>query len=237
MSVRAVKEEAPSPLGVHLYLVAYNAACCVLWSICLFQTTALLINGHAITDFLEPLRKVLFLAQNLALLEVVHSLTGLVRSHWFTVALQVTSRLAILWCVVYLAPNSTEQLAFVVMVLAWCAIEVPRYFFYIVSLLFPDSIPFALTWIRYSLFILLYPAGIYGEVCCLLAALPLLAKARPLSLDMPNPYNFAFDFYSVLWYSALLYVPGSPFLYLHMLKLRNKKLGEPSDEATKKKKK
>lgn len=67
--------------------------------------------------------------------------------------------------------------------------------------------PFPLFWLRYSLFAVLYPSGITGELLQVVKALPQL---RHISL--------------ALWYMAalalLLYIPGSPFMYMHMLRQR-----------------
>ena len=56
-------------------------------------------------------------------------------------------------------------------------------------------------------------------------ALPTIRKNRPLSLTMPNEYNFAFDYYYACFVAIACYVPGLPELYLHMVKQRKKVLG------------
>jgi very-long-chain (3R)-3-hydroxyacyl-CoA dehydratase len=56
-------------------------------------------------------------------------------------------------------------------------------------------------------------------------ALPTIRKERPLSLTMPNSYNFAFDYYYACFLAIACYVPGLPELYLHMVKQRKKVLG------------
>ena len=52
------------------------------------------------------------------------------------------------------------------MVAAWACVEVPRYLFYAVNLFAsgPHKIPMPLFWLRYTLFVVLYPAGISGEL-------------------------------------------------------------------------
>lgn len=56
-------------------------------------------------------------------------------------------------------------------------------------------------------------------------ALPTIRKERPLSISMPNEYNFAFDYYYACFLAIACYVPGLPELYLHMVKQRKKVLG------------
>ena len=53
------------------------------------------------------------------------------------------------------------------MILSWASVEVPRYAFYVAALVSGDSTkatPFPLFWLRYSLFAVLYPTGITGEL-------------------------------------------------------------------------
>lgn len=61
---------------------------------------------------------------------------------------------------------------------------------------------------RYTLFIILYPVGVTGELLCLYAALPTVAKTRMYSVSMPNALNATFDLHSTLIVFALLYLPG-----------------------------
>lgn len=53
------------------------------------------------------------------------------------------------------------------MILSWASVEVPRYAFYMAALITGDSTkktPYPLFWLRYSLFAVLYPTGIVGEL-------------------------------------------------------------------------
>lgn len=45
---------------------------------------------------------------------------------------------------------------------SWCLVEVPRYSFYATNIL--GITPAPLLWLRYSLFSVLYPTGITGEL-------------------------------------------------------------------------
>jgi very-long-chain (3R)-3-hydroxyacyl-CoA dehydratase len=53
------------------------------------------------------------------------------------------------------------------MILSWSLVEVPRYAFYVMALITGDATkktPYWLFWLRYSLFAVLYPTGITGEL-------------------------------------------------------------------------
>lgn len=52
---------------------------------------------------------------------------------------------------------------------SWACVEVPRYAFYALNLI--NAVPYPLFWLRYSLFAVLYPTGITGELGCMFYAL------------------------------------------------------------------
>lgn len=63
--------------------------------------------------------------------------------------------------------SSTEQPGAALMILSWASVEVPRYAFYMAAIITGDSTkktPYPLFWLRYSLFAVLYPTGIVGEL-------------------------------------------------------------------------
>jgi len=97
------------------------------------------------------------------------------------------------------------------MIMSWSAVEVPRYLFYVAALLSGDATkgtPFHIFWLRYSLFAVLYPSGITGEVTVFLAA------AKDPAFQELVGETFAIHFYSA--FLPAVYALGSPFMILNM---------------------
>jgi hypothetical protein len=98
------------------------------------------------------------------------------------------------------------------MILSWSLVEIFRYMFYAAALVTGDSTkgtPFPLFWLRYSLFAILYPTGITGEVTCFLKA----------ASDPKFGAFFVSAGVAHLVYARILpliYVFGSPFMILNM---------------------
>ena len=213
-----------------MYLVLYNLFSTAAWGYTAFLAiTHLFVENGAYADLFEAVELPLKIAQTTALLEIVHAMTGLVRSSVFTTFLQVTSRIFLLWAICDLVPESRSDWGFALMILSWCAVEIPRYLFYALKEL--NAVPYILTWIRYSLFMVLYPSGISGELLCATAALPFIKEREIWTLRMPNQYNFPFDYYYFCIFALFVYIPGSPVLYSHMLKLRSKMLARENEKA------
>ena len=94
------------------------------------------------------------------------------------------------------------------------------------NIVLEGQVPAKLTWLRYNLFIPLYPVGMLAELRIMYLSLPYLEKTKLHTLEMPNSYNFAFDYYTFIKYLAMVY----PFvwfpMYLHMFKQRSKKMNK-----------
>jgi hypothetical protein len=108
----------------------------------------------------------------------------------------------------------TAQWGAGLMILSWSLVEIFRYLFYAAALITGDSTkktPFFLFWLRYSLFAILYPTGITGELTCFFQA--------------ANDSTFT-DFFIALsplvvfWIYArilpFIYIFGSPFMIANM---------------------
>ncbi|BHF75488.1 hypothetical protein SprV_0501858400 [Sparganum proliferum] len=91
------------------------------------------------------------------------------------------------------------------MVVSWCLAEITRYFYYFACLLFKP--PYPLTYLRYSLFMILYPTGILGEILLISFSLPYVSKHSPIDFPMPNRLNVALHGYYVYWAVLLMYLP------------------------------
>ena len=200
------------------YLFLYNAAQWSGWLSILFDRlvslddTRLTANGS----------QALYLFQGLAILEILHSLTGVVRASVSTTFVQVLSRIQLI-AVHYLVPSARESSGLIPMILAWGLVEVVRYLYLALNLYHMS--PRWLLWARYTFFYVLYPLGVYGEMKVLFDSLPYLAESRLLSIELPNTWNFSFSFASfirVLLY--VVYIPGLYFQYTHMIKQRKKAL-------------
>lgn len=61
---------------------------------------------------------------------------------------------------------------------------------------------------RYTLFIVLYPMGVSGELLTIYAALPFVRQSGLYSISLPNKYNFSFDYYTFLILVMISYIPS-----------------------------
>jgi len=205
-----------------VYLILYNVAMFLGWA----GLLVLLIGHVAIMEshvgVFDKVKLLLYIFQTGAVFEIVHAALGLVRSNPVLTAFQVWSRVFLVWGITYSVPEIQNTVAVPMFLLAWCITEVIRYSFYAAGLL--GSTPEFITWARYTLFIVLYPVGVTGELLAIYWALPHLKQTQIYSLRMPNNFNIAFDYHIYCIITMFLYIPIFPQLYLHMFAQRSKVL-------------
>ncbi|KAH7108382.1 PTPLA-domain-containing protein [Auriculariales sp. MPI-PUGE-AT-0066] len=160
------------------------------------------------------------IVQSFAVLEVLHAYLRWVRSPVPTTAMQVASRLVLVWGVAEQHSSARESPFYGTMVWSWAFTEVIRYAFYATSLL--QQTPPWLTWLRYTTFFVLYPTGAGSEAFDMFATLPPVpSKTAYLrwfqTAWTPGDYVRAVLF--MIWW------PGLYVMYTYMIGQRKKVLG------------
>lgn len=195
------------------YLLAYNVLQALGWALVLKKAVAAYLAGPAAPWAAFGASLVTF--QYLAMLEVLHALLGFVRAPVGPTAVQIASRVAVV-AIADAFPALHGLDAIYLLTFAWSFTEVVRYSWYALNLL--GTPPSAHTWLRYSTFLVLYPAGVAGELLLYSAALPSLDGVKLLG---------GWSLGDVARYAVFPgYVPGLPTLYLYMLQQRGKALAK-----------
>eukprot|EP00906_Rhabdomonas_costata_P026566 RCo037856 len=210
------------------YLAAYNAVQLAGWGTVLARCVQRLVQGPSVGSLWSLMGSTLTTFQSLALLEGVHSALGMVSSPLMTTAIQLFSRLLLVQAIAYAPEVQPDSNTFLwCLSLAWSITEVVRYSFYALSSL-KMSVPF-LTYLRYTLFIVLYPLGVMGEMGCLYHGASTFAKLTGKgSPPVLVRYYLHYVMRVPMGYWLLIvpaYVLGLPMLYGHMLSQRKKVLG------------
>ncbi|KAI1706507.1 protein tyrosine phosphatase-like protein, PTPLA domain-containing protein [Ditylenchus destructor] len=206
------------------YLMGYNV--CMLLAhlyilLCLFY--GYFIEGPGYLDsYWDRMFSGLVACTALQYMDVLHSVMGLTKSGWKMVTLQVTGRLAVLWII-----NGNDEIhswlpVFILMVNYFLA-EQFRYPYYALHSTGISLWP--ITWLRYSMWMLLYPIGLLMESIIFLRSIPFYYKSGVYSLQLPNAWNFSYNFGIVLGVFTAAVFPFIAYRLLsHMHKQRRKQL-------------
>lgn len=197
------------------WLIAYNSISASLWSVVLFNTLFLgALLGQPL--LFEKSSTILTLVQSCAVVEIYNSVFGIVKSPVFTTVSQVLSRLLIVLGIVQVLPESpaNHHWVYITLCLSWSITEVVRYSYYASNLRDSLAIPSWLTWMRYSLFYVLYPTGVASEMSM-------------IYMSLGEAEKVVGKWYSWLLFAILFtYPPGLYTLYTYMIRQRKKVLGK-----------
>ncbi|XP_011640369.1 very-long-chain (3R)-3-hydroxyacyl-CoA dehydratase [Pogonomyrmex barbatus] len=163
--------------------------------------------------------------QLLQFLEVMHSMFGYTKSSTLVSFLQTGGRTFILFLMIDAEPRMQTKPVVFYLFLIWGTVEIVRYPYYITQLL-NIKISF-LTWLRYTIWIFLYPLGFVCEGIVMLRNIPYFEETQKFTVSLPNIYNFTLHFPSVIRiYLLFLLLPGIYTVMSHMNQLRSRKLGK-----------
>ncbi|KAI8912797.1 tyrosine phosphatase-like protein [Gorgonomyces haynaldii] len=184
-------------------MLSYNLLCFGGWAYVLF----LLVSGP-VSGAYDRVHLAVEIVQSFALAEIVFAAVGWVKTSVMTTIMQVSSRLFLVFGVVYAFndPSVRQSPFYYSMVLAWSITEVIRYPFYAFQLLGMDV--YLIKWARYTFFYVLYPVGAGSEWLLVYAASKIAPPASQWGLIA----------------IMLIYVPGFPHMYFHMIRQRSKAL-------------
>jgi len=157
-------------------------------------------------------------------LEVLHPILGITRGNPIMPMIQTGVRAFILFAMINAEPRVQDNKSVVALIFIWSMAEVIRYPYYMIGLLGIEDK--ALTWMRYSAWIVLYPIGILLEAVVFCQNLAFLEQSQRLSYLLPNQFNFSFYMPGFLkFYLSVGIWIGSYIMLSHMYSQRKKVLG------------
>lgn len=165
-------------------------------------------------------------SQILQYLECLHALVGYTKGSALFPFLQVSGRNLVLFGVINSEPRIQHKPIILCLFLVWSSVELIRYPYYIITLL-KKEIQW-LTWLRYSVWVILYPLGFMCEGLVLLISLSHFEESKRYTVALPNKWNFTFNMVNYLKMHMTLMLPGLYIVMKHMQAQRSKKLKKPT---------
>ncbi|XP_068203488.1 very-long-chain (3R)-3-hydroxyacyl-CoA dehydratase [Palaemon carinicauda] len=160
-------------------------------------------------------------------LEILHPMVGYTKGSVFEPIVQVCGRGIIFFCLIEGEERMQPKPVIFYLFLIWSLIEIVRYPYYMLRV-YDINIGF-LTWLRYTIWIPLYPLGFICEGIVILRDIPYFEETGKYSVALPNWYNFSFHFPTLLrCYLLFFFFPAMYKMMNHMYHLRIKKIGPKS---------
>ncbi|CAK1581212.1 unnamed protein product [Parnassius mnemosyne] len=208
-----------------VYLVIYNLFQFIgfVYVLAVMGVRYAKLEYESVSDTYEHVGPAMKFLQLMQYLEVMHPMFGYTKGGVLVPFLQVSGRAFVLFAMIEAEPRIQTKPVVFYLFLIWSLIEIVRYPFYI-SQIYKKEI-YILTWLRYTMWIPLYPLGILCESIVILRNVPYFEETQRFTVSLPNEWNFAFHFPSFLRiYLLVLTFPGMFFVMSHMHKLRTVKL-------------
>ncbi|XP_014340584.1 very-long-chain (3R)-3-hydroxyacyl-CoA dehydratase isoform X2 [Latimeria chalumnae] len=203
------------------YLFMYNLVQFLGFSwIFVNMTVRLFILGQdSFYDTFHTVADMMYFCQMLAVLEVINPLIGLVKTGVIPATIQVFGRSMILFVVFgYLEEMQGKSVVFFTFYL-WSIIEMFRYPYYMLACI--DTEWKFLTWIRYTIWIPLYPLGVLAEAIAVIQSIPIFYEEGILSITLPSPlisFSYFLHVYLIMMFLGLF------INFRHLYKQRCKRL-------------
>uniref|UniRef100_G3PY31 Very-long-chain (3R)-3-hydroxyacyl-CoA dehydratase n=1 Tax=Gasterosteus aculeatus aculeatus TaxID=481459 RepID=G3PY31_GASAC len=205
------------------YLFMYNLVQFLGFSwIFVNMTVRLFILGQdSFYDTFHTTADMMYFCQMMAVLEVINPLLGLVKTGFFPAMIQVAGRNVILFVIFgSLEEMQNKPVVFFVFYL-WSTIEIFRYPFYMLACISTEWK--LLTWLRYSLWIPLYPLGVVAEAVAVIQSLPIFDETRLFSFPLPALLGHSLSFsYTLQLYLVLMFL-GLFINFRHLYKQRKRR--------------
>ncbi|RVE71814.1 hypothetical protein OJAV_G00055400 [Oryzias javanicus] len=186
------------------------------------MTVRLFIFGKdSLYDTFHTISDVMFFCQTLATVEVLNAAFGMVRTGVIPTFIQVVGRNFILFVIFgTLDEMHNRPVVFFVFYL-WSAIEIFRYPFYMLGCFGTEWK--TLTWLRYTVWIPLYPLGVLAEAFAVIQAIPIFDKKQLFSVPVPKALGSSLSFSYVLQGYLILMFLGLFINFRHLYKQRKRR--------------
>ncbi|XP_058791809.1 very-long-chain (3R)-3-hydroxyacyl-CoA dehydratase [Phymastichus coffea] len=211
-----------------VYLIFYNLFQCIgfIYVVSVMAIRYYRDGPDSMKETYEAVGNPMKFIHLLQFLEVMHPLFGYTKGSCFIAFLQVGGRAFILFFMIEAEERMQTKPVVFYLFLVWTIIEVVRYPYYITHLL--DIEMPTLTWLRYTIWMPLYPLGFVFEGIIVLRNIPYFEETGKFNVSLPNSWNFAFHFPTFMKiYLLMLCIPGMFAMMSHMNSVRYKKLSKP----------
>lgn len=183
------------------------------------MTVRLFIFGQdSLYDTFHTISDVMFFCQILAAVEVLNAAFGIVRTGVIPTLIQVVGRNFILFIIFgSLEKMHHRPVVFFVFYL-WSAIEIFRYPFYMLGCFNTEWK--TLTWLRYTIWIPLYPLGVLAEAVAVIQSIPIFDETKLLSIPLPKAIGTSISFSYFLHVYLVMMFCGLFINFRHLYKQR-----------------
>ncbi|KAG7245382.1 hypothetical protein INR49_010832 [Caranx melampygus] len=194
------------------------------------MTVRLFIFGKdSLYDTFHTISDMMFFCQILATVEVLNAAFGVVKTATIPTLIQVVGRNFILFIIFGSLEEMHHQPVVFFVFYLWSAIEIFRYPFYMLGCF--DTEWKTLTWLRYTVWIPLYPLGVLAEAVAVIQSIPIFYETKLFSIPLPKAIGTSISFSYILHIYLVLMFLGLFINFRHLYKQRKRRFHTKKTKA------
>ncbi|XP_055983926.1 very-long-chain (3R)-3-hydroxyacyl-CoA dehydratase 3 [Sorex fumeus] len=207
------------------YLFMYNLVQFLGYSwIFVNMTVRYLIFGkESFYDTFHSVADMMYFCQMLSLVEPINAAIGVTSSPLLPALIQLLGRNFILFFIIGSMDEMQNKAVVFFVFYMWSAIEIFRYPFYMLACVDMDWK--VLTWLRYTVWIPLYPLGCLAEAVAVIQSIPLFNESGRFSFTLPYPLKIRVRFSLFLQIYLIMLFLGLYINFRHLHKQRRRRYG------------
>ncbi|KAF0886013.1 HACD3 dehydratase, partial [Crocuta crocuta] len=169
------------------------------------------ISTLSFYDTFHTLADMMYFCQMLSVVETINAAIGVIRSPVIPCLIQLFGRNFILFIIFGTMEEMQNKAVVFFVFYTWSAVEIFRYPFYMLSCIDMDWK--VLTWLRYTVWIPLYPLGCLAEAVSVIQSIPIFNETGRFSFTLPYPVKIKVRFSFFLQIYLILLFLGKYWLY------------------------
>ncbi|XP_028908686.1 very-long-chain (3R)-3-hydroxyacyl-CoA dehydratase 4 isoform X4 [Ornithorhynchus anatinus] len=222
-----IREDLRSPhfkyrMNTYLFIYYLIQFCGHSWIFTNMMVRLFSFGKDSLVDTFYAIGLVMRLCQSLSLLELLHLYVGIEPNRLFPRFLQLTERIIILFVVITSQDEVQGKYVVCVLFFFWNLLDVVRYTYSMLSVIeihYP-----ILTWLRHTLWMLIYPLCVLAEAFAIYQSLPYFESFGTYSIKLPFPIALSIYFPYVLKIYLMVLFVGMYFISSHLYSERKTSL-------------
>ncbi|ERE75712.1 3-hydroxyacyl-CoA dehydratase 3 [Cricetulus griseus] len=208
------------------YLFMYNLVQLLGFSWIFVNLTVrfFILGKESFYDTFHTVADMMYFCQMLALVETLNAAIGVTSSPVLPTLIQFLGRNFILFIIFGTMEEMQNKAVVFFVFYSWSTIEIFRYPFYMLSCIDMDWK--VLTWLRYTVWIPLYPLGCLSEAVAVIQSIPVFNESGRFSFTLPSPVKMKVKFSFFLQVYLVMLFLGLYINFRHLYKQRRRRYGQ-----------
>uniref|UniRef100_A0ABI7Y9U8 Very-long-chain (3R)-3-hydroxyacyl-CoA dehydratase n=3 Tax=Felidae TaxID=9681 RepID=A0ABI7Y9U8_FELCA len=183
-----------------------------------------ILGKESFYDTFHTLADMMYFCQMLSVVETINAAIGVIKSPVIPCLIQLLGRNFILFIIFGTMEEMQNKAVVFFVFYTWSAVEIFRYPFYMLSCIDMDWK--VLTWLRYTVWIPLYPLGCLAEAVSVIQSIPVFNETGRFSFTLPYPVKIKVRFSFFLQIYLIILFLGLYINFRHLYKQRRRRYGQ-----------